>query len=105
MRLGRACAGNIWTHLLPLVVLTLALVGGWLPAWPRAPWAFYENILPILLCFGASVAYHTNMAHHVAYRRWLLLDVSPISPPPRESMGACLLCMTPDYMQPLPDAG
>lgn len=67
--------GNIWAHLLPLIVLSGALLSGWHRPWHTEKWAFYENYLPILLCLGASVAYHTFMAHHQAYRKWLLLDV------------------------------
>ena len=46
-----------------------------LTPWPLAPIAFYVNVLPILSCFTGSVIYHTLMAKHVYYRRWLLVDV------------------------------
>lgn len=46
-----------------------------LTPWPLAPIAFYVNVLPILACFTGSVVYHTLMAKHVHYRRWLLVDV------------------------------
>ncbi|KAK9815212.1 hypothetical protein WJX72_000048 [[Myrmecia] bisecta] len=67
--------GNIWSHLLPILAVVVSLCAGWLTPWPGAEWEFLQNILPIMLCFLGSVIYHTFMANHAHYKRWLFLDV------------------------------
>ncbi|KAK9807384.1 hypothetical protein WJX73_010328 [Symbiochloris irregularis] len=67
--------GNIWAHFVPLLCILISLLSRTLRPWPTAQWAFYENVAPIALVFGASVLYHTFMAHHTTYRKWLLLDM------------------------------
>lgn len=57
----------------------MLLGAGMLQPWPLAKMAFYENITAVLLCFCGSVTYHTFMAHHQEYHRWLLIDVRPFS--------------------------
>ena len=65
-------------HLLPALGILLSLATQRLSAWPLAPLAYYVNVLPILACFAGSVVYHTLMANHAHYRRWLLIDVRPL---------------------------
>ncbi|CAL8463477.1 g3011 [Coccomyxa elongata] len=67
--------GNIHTHLLPALAVLVLLSFRLLQPWPLAKLAFYEHIGAIVLCLGGSVAYHTLMAHHQDYHRWLLMDV------------------------------
>lgn len=67
--------GNIWTHLLPALLLLALLAGGQLQAWRGARAAFLLNVGSIAACFLGSVAFHTFMAHHHHYHRWLCLDV------------------------------
>jgi hypothetical protein len=45
-------------------------------------------VLPILACFAGSVAYHTLMANHAHYRRWLLIDVRPCRSARQALLGA-----------------
>lgn len=45
--------------------------------WPEAKLAFFEIVIPIILCLAGSVTYHTFMANHQNYQRWLFIDVSP----------------------------
>ena len=66
-------------HLLPALGILLSLATQRLSAWPLAPLAYYVNVLPILACFAGSVVYHTLMANHKHYRRWLLIDVRLLS--------------------------
>ncbi|KAL4451534.1 hypothetical protein ABPG75_007196 [Micractinium tetrahymenae] len=67
--------GNIWTHLLPALLLLALLAGGQLQAWQGARVAFLLNVGSIAACFLGSVAFHTFMAHHHHYHSWLCLDV------------------------------
>ncbi|KAK9821303.1 hypothetical protein WJX81_005376 [Elliptochloris bilobata] len=67
--------GNILVHLMPAVAIALSLATRVLGAWPLAPIAFYVNVLPILASLAGSVVYHTLMANHAHYLRWLLIDV------------------------------
>lgn len=67
--------GNIHTHLLPALAVLVQLGFGLLQPWPLAKLAFYEHVGCVVLCLGGSVAYHTLMAHHQDYHRWLLMDV------------------------------
>lgn len=69
-------AGNIWTHMLPALLLLALLAGGQLQAWQGARVAFLLNVGSIAACFLGSVAFHTFMAHHHHYHQWLCLDVS-----------------------------
>lgn len=69
-------AGNIWAHLLPILAILLALYFNALRMWPKAPVAFLENLVPILLCLSGSVMYHSMMAHHWHYKKFLACDVS-----------------------------
>lgn len=69
-------AGNIWAHLLPILAILLALYFNVLRMWPKAPVAFLENLVPILLCLSGSVMYHSMMAHHWHYKKFLACDVS-----------------------------
>lgn len=86
-------AGNIWTHLLPLLVLSAALLLGWLPAWPGALQNFLGQLGGILVCLCGSVTYHTLMARHQNYRTWLAVDVS--HRPSLHPVGSCCwVCMT-----------
>ena len=73
-------AGNIHCHLLPALLLAVAVLSGRLRPWPGAMLAWAENVLPILLCFCGSVTYHTFMANHWHYRRWILVDVHALPP-------------------------
>jgi hypothetical protein len=68
------------------------LFSGTLQPWPLAKAIFYENILAMLVCFGGSVAYHTLMAHHQDYHRWLLIDVR--TPSPQTSVPVLLVGLT-----------
>ena len=43
--------------------------------WAEAKLAFFEIVVPIILCLAGSVTYHTMMANHQHYRRWLFIDV------------------------------
>ena len=45
--------------------------------WQEAKLAFFEIVIPIVLCFAGSVTYHTFMANNQNYRRWLFIDVRP----------------------------
>ncbi|KAL4428814.1 hypothetical protein ABPG77_005252 [Micractinium sp. CCAP 211/92] len=67
--------GNIWTHMLPALLLLALLAGGQLQAWQGARVAFLLNVGSIAACFLGSVAFHTFMAHHHHYHQWLCLDV------------------------------
>ena len=69
-------AGNIWSHLLPALLLLALLAGGQLQAWQGARLAFAANVCSIAACFAGSVLYHTCMAHHHHHDHWLKLDVS-----------------------------
>ena len=69
-------AGNIWIHLIPLLVIVGGIATSWLPVWPGRPWEFFQNIAPIAVCYAGSVTYHTMMAHHEKYQTWITLDVS-----------------------------
>lgn len=73
---GSPSPGNIWTHLLPALLLLALLAGGQLQAWQGARAAFLVNVGSIAACFLGSVGFHTFMAHHHHYHRWLCLDVS-----------------------------
>ena len=73
-------AGNIYTHLLPALTLLALLLMHALPVWEHAKWAFYESVIPTVICLFASVLYHTLMANHWHYRRYLLIDVRPPCP-------------------------
>jgi hypothetical protein len=80
MKLHRICTGNILVHLLPALLLIGALLTGNLPQWPLARIAFVETVAPILICLCGSVLYHTLMANHWHYRKYLFVDVrSPSS--------------------------
>ena len=70
-------AGNIHCHLLPALIILGALLSGAMEPWPHAKLAWAENVLPIFVCLCGSVTYHTFMANHQHYRRWILVDVSP----------------------------
>lgn len=67
--------GNIWTHLVPMMLLLLLVFGGLERPWEHAPVAYYANTLSILGCFLLSVCYHTFMGCHHHYHNWLTLDV------------------------------
>ena len=47
--------------------------------WPEAKLAFFEIVIPIILCLAGSVTYHTMMANHQHYHRWLFIDVCRLS--------------------------
>lgn len=70
--------GNILTHLIPVGALGISIVTGILPGWPSYAAAFYGNVVPIMLCLGGSVIYHTFMANHPNYRAWITLDICGI---------------------------
>ncbi|KAI3437658.1 hypothetical protein D9Q98_000108 [Chlorella vulgaris] len=70
--------GNIWSHLLPALLLLSLLAGGQLQAWQGASVAFAANVGSIAACFLGSVLYHTFMAHHHQHDKWLKLDVCGI---------------------------
>ena len=72
----RPPAGNIWTHLLPALLLVVLVLGGQLQAWQGARLAFAANVGSIAACFLGSVLYHTCMANHHQHDHWLKLDVS-----------------------------
>ena len=59
----------------------MALYFNALPVWPKAPIAFLENLVPILLCLSGSVMYHSMMAHHWHYKKFLACDVSTCTQP------------------------
>ena len=63
--------------MLPAAGILGLLLSGSLEPWERQPVAFWESLLPVLLCFVLSVCYHTCMAHHQHYKAWILLDVRP----------------------------
>ena len=44
----------------------------------EAKLAFFEIVIPIILCFAGSVTYHTFMANNQNYHRWLFIDVSSL---------------------------
>ncbi|EFN56054.1 hypothetical protein CHLNCDRAFT_52154 [Chlorella variabilis] len=70
--------GNIWTHLLPALLLVVLVLGGQLQAWQGARLAFAANVGSIAACFLGSVLYHTCMANHHQHDHWLKLDVCGI---------------------------
>lgn len=70
--------GNIFSHLIPVTILVVAVITGALPAWSAYPAAFYGNVVPIVLCLCGSVMYHTFMANHPNYKAWIILDVCGI---------------------------
>ena len=72
-------AGNIWVHLLPALLLGTAVMSGSLLPWPLARVAFWEAVVPILVCLSGSVLYHTLMANHWHYQKYLFIDVSLLS--------------------------
>ena len=69
------CAGNIHCHLIPAVVIVVMLITQAIRPWQEAKLAFFEIVIPILLCFAGSVTYHTLMANNQNYHRWLFIDV------------------------------
>ena len=74
----QACSvGNIYTHLIPAIIIISALLFQGLKVWPLAQLAFLECVLPMIICLSGSVLYHTFMANHWRYRQYLLIDVSP----------------------------
>ena len=77
---GMCHAGNIYTHLLPALTLLALLFMHALPVWEHAKWAFYESVIPTVICLSASVLYHALMANHRHYRKYLLIDVRPLRP-------------------------
>ena len=72
-------AGNIWIHLTPALFIIAALLSGTVRAWPKAQLAFWEAVIPTYLCLMGSVVYHTFMADHWNYYKYLSLDVSLLS--------------------------
>eukprot|EP01024_Parvocaulis_polyphysoides_P062514 TRINITY_DN71671_c0_g1_i1.p1 TRINITY_DN71671_c0_g1~~TRINITY_DN71671_c0_g1_i1.p1 ORF type:complete len:283 (+),score=13.17 TRINITY_DN71671_c0_g1_i1:109-849(+) len=70
--------GNIWTHLLPLYVLSFSIAIGLLPVWRQGVLIFYLTMIPIGICLFSSVMYHTCMAQVDHYRSWLCFDVAAI---------------------------
>lgn len=69
-------AGNILVHLLPALLTVFLLISGGVRPWKEAKLAFWEAVLPTLLCLAGSVTYHTFMANHQHYYKYLFLDVS-----------------------------
>lgn len=67
--------GNIWTHLLPALLILALAAGGQLEVWAGAAVSYWINVLSIAACFFGSVLYHTCMAHHCMHDRLLKLDV------------------------------
>ena len=57
--------------------------------WQEAKLAFFEIVIPILLCFAGSVTYHTLMANNQNYQRWLFIDVS-LRPKTFPSLTLCI---------------
>lgn len=75
----RLHAGNIWAHLLPLLVGIVAVAAGTASAWPFEGYLLLSLFLPVLLCLTGSVIYHTFMANHWNYKAYITLDVGPMS--------------------------
>ena len=71
------CAGNIHCHLIPAVMILVMLATQAIRPWQEAKLAFFEIVIPIILCFAGSVTYHTFMANNQNYHRWLFIDVRP----------------------------
>eukprot|EP00210_Caulerpa_lentillifera_P006232 g5953.t1 len=71
--------GNIWSHLLPAIVLLWTLF--W-PQWSAFPKDQHTidvlSITTSFICFLASVGYHTFMACDHHYHRWIRVDVCGI---------------------------
>jgi predicted membrane channel-forming protein YqfA (hemolysin III family) len=67
--------GNVLVHLIPVLLTLCGLALGLLKPWPAATTAFWETVIPILLCLTGSVVYHTCMADHKNYKRYLFTDV------------------------------
>lgn len=72
-------SGNIWSHLLPALVLFWTL---WSPHWSVFPndrrWIELVSVATSLVCFLASVGYHTFMACDHHYHHWIRVDVCGI---------------------------
>ncbi|GMH44267.1 hypothetical protein BSKO_12201 [Bryopsis sp. KO-2023] len=67
--------GNIWSHLLPLVVWVTMMATGLLEPWEPATGLFYVVNFTVFCCLTGSVCYHTFMGCDCHYNRWLTLDV------------------------------
>ena len=67
--------GNIVSHLVPALLGLAAVASGARP-WEGAAAAWWANVVSTLLCFAASVAYHTCLPVTSTYHRFLKLDVS-----------------------------
>lgn len=78
---------------MPALLLLALLAGGQLQAWQGARAAFLVNVGSIAACFLGSVGFHTFMAHHHHYHRWLCLDVSGTGRGSSGGEAAQLLCL------------
>ena len=69
--------GNIWTHLIPAILLIYALLGH--HTFPEsAIWTHITHTVPAVICLLASVSYHTCLACHHHYYLWIRIDVCAI---------------------------
>ena len=76
---------NVVSHLVPLVLVAVALATGALSAtWPRSGGSVGDrerdlslllHLLPVLLCLSGSVCYHLFMADTGNYSKYLSIDV------------------------------
>lgn len=69
---------NIWSHLIPLLVWVGLVKSGMYQPWEEAPWVFYLSTISTCMCLAGSVLYHTLIACHCDYHKWLKLDVCGI---------------------------
>lgn len=71
-------SGNIWSHLVPALLMLALVLGGQLQAWHGSAAAYWANVGSIFACFLGSVVYHCFQAHHHCHDRLLKLDVCGI---------------------------
>ena len=69
---------NIYSHLLPALGMLALLAGGSWQPWAGSQPAFAFNVASIWLCFMLSACFHTCMANHYCYDRWLKIDVCSV---------------------------
>jgi hypothetical protein len=72
--IGCKMAGNIWTHMLPILYMTSLYASPGI--WNDAPWTFVGATLPSIVCLVCSNAYHTMMPlpSQKVYDTLLLVD-------------------------------
>lgn len=68
------CAGNVWIHFWPAVILTSVAIYVLCSTHPHKL-AFCTVLVPQILCLLLSTTYHLFMAQVQDYEAWLRIDV------------------------------